>query len=224
MAIPCSLTSQIRLPLFILLVLLAVPVVPGHVTTGFSTATIKDVISWSQLVTACAAPSSVNVTLSPAFQMGTYTAEIDFSGKAIVIFGSNATLDASQMGRFFLGNGTKGRTSLELHDMSLVNGKTSKSGSVASFGPCVGFRCADGGGAIYIWGDVRLEIYTCTFKANVANRWVRALTCTPSYPLSYINSRAVLFFLWVQLKSKSMTVFFYATRQVILVELLVHTR
>jgi hypothetical protein len=41
----------------------------------------------------------------------------------ITIFGSNATLDAGQKGRFFNGDGSKGRTSLELHDITLKNGK-----------------------------------------------------------------------------------------------------
>jgi hypothetical protein len=42
----------------------------------------------------------------------------------IIIFGSNATLDASQKGRFFNGDGSnKGNTSLELHDITLKNGK-----------------------------------------------------------------------------------------------------
>jgi hypothetical protein len=36
-----------------------------------------NVPSWAQLVAACAAPSA-NITLSPAFQMGAYTNEIDF--------------------------------------------------------------------------------------------------------------------------------------------------
>ena len=36
-----------------------------------------NVTSWAQLVTACAAPSA-NITLSPVFQMGAYTNEIDF--------------------------------------------------------------------------------------------------------------------------------------------------
>jgi hypothetical protein len=84
---------------------------------------VDTVASWAQLVTACAAPSA-NITLSPAFQMGAYTNEIDFSGKVIIIFGSNATLDAGQKGRFFSGDGSKGRTSLELHGITLKNGKT----------------------------------------------------------------------------------------------------
>jgi hypothetical protein len=41
----------------------------------------------------------------------------------IIIFGSNATLDAGQKGGFFNGDGSKGKTSLELHDITLKNGK-----------------------------------------------------------------------------------------------------
>jgi hypothetical protein len=40
----------------------------------------------------------------------------------IIIFGSNATLDAGQKGRFFNGDGSKGTTSLEIHDTTLKNG------------------------------------------------------------------------------------------------------
>jgi hypothetical protein len=39
----------------------------------------------------------------------------------IIIFGSNAALDAGQKGRFFNGDGSKGKTSLELHDITLKN-------------------------------------------------------------------------------------------------------
>jgi hypothetical protein len=41
----------------------------------------------------------------------------------IIIFGSNATFDAGQKGRFFSGDGSKGQTSLELHGVTLKNGK-----------------------------------------------------------------------------------------------------
>jgi hypothetical protein len=41
----------------------------------------------------------------------------------IVIFGSNAAFDAGQKGRLFRGDGSKGKTSLELHDITLKNGK-----------------------------------------------------------------------------------------------------
>jgi hypothetical protein len=42
----------------------------------------------------------------------------------IVIFGSNATLDAGQKGGFFVAYySSKGKTSLVLHDITLKNGK-----------------------------------------------------------------------------------------------------
>jgi hypothetical protein len=41
----------------------------------------------------------------------------------IIIFGSSATFDAGQKGRFFSGDGSKGQTLLELHGITLKNGK-----------------------------------------------------------------------------------------------------
>jgi hypothetical protein len=41
----------------------------------------------------------------------------------ITIFGSNAILDAGQKGRFFYGDGSKGKTSLEIHGITLESGK-----------------------------------------------------------------------------------------------------
>jgi hypothetical protein len=41
----------------------------------------------------------------------------------IIIFGSNATQEAGQKGRIFNGDGSKGKTSLELYDITLKNGK-----------------------------------------------------------------------------------------------------
>jgi hypothetical protein len=41
----------------------------------------------------------------------------------VIIFGSNVTFDAGQKGRLFNGDGTNGKTSLELHDVTLKNGK-----------------------------------------------------------------------------------------------------
>jgi hypothetical protein len=38
---------------------------------------VDNVTSWAHLLTVCAAPSA-NITLSPAFQMGAYTNQIDF--------------------------------------------------------------------------------------------------------------------------------------------------
>jgi hypothetical protein len=46
--------------------------------------------------TACG--SSGTVTLSDDFVMGTYTGQIDFSGKQLVIIGKGKTLDAGENG------------------------------------------------------------------------------------------------------------------------------
>jgi predicted outer membrane repeat protein len=124
-----------------------------NASTSTSVAAVDSVTSWTQLVTACAAPSA-NITLSPAFKMGAYTNEIDFSGKVIIIFGSNASLDAGQKGRFFNADGSKGKTSLELHGITLKNGKADE-------------NFYDGGGAIYIYKG-NLKIYDSTFESNQA--------------------------------------------------------
>jgi hypothetical protein len=49
----------------------------NNANTSTSMVAVDSVTSWTQLVTACAAPSA-NITLSPAFKMGAYTDEIDF--------------------------------------------------------------------------------------------------------------------------------------------------
>jgi hypothetical protein len=150
--IPCQL-------LFIFLVLFPAPgaaatqgladqsSIQVHTNINASMVAVDDVASWAQLVTACATPSA-NITLSPTFQMGAYNNEIDFSGKVITIFGSNATLDAGQKGRFFNGDGSKGKTSLELHSITLKNG-----------------YARDFGGAIFIQ-DGTLVIHDSTFATN----------------------------------------------------------
>jgi predicted outer membrane repeat protein len=141
---------------------------------------IDTVTSWAQLVTACihAAPN-VSITLSPTFQMGNYTREINFSSKVIIIFGSNATLDAGQKGRFFNGVGSKRNTLLELHDITLNNGKAKQSGgAINAYRADVKIytstfnsnSAGDGnanGGAIRINGG-GLKIYDTTFKSNTA--------------------------------------------------------
>ena len=77
--------------------------------------------SWEELTSASA--SSGTIHLSPDFKMGDYTKAIDFSGKVLVIWGSNATLDAAGKGQFFTGDGSKGmKTSLELHGLVMQNG------------------------------------------------------------------------------------------------------
>ena len=87
--------------------------------------------SWEELTTASA--SSGTIHLSADFEMGDYTGAIDFSGKVLVIWGSNATLDAQQKGRFFSSttgpnddddhhHAPAGKTSLELHGLVMQNG------------------------------------------------------------------------------------------------------
>ena len=89
--------------------------------------------SWEELTNASA--SSATIHLSPDFEMGNYTKAIDFSGKVLVIWGNNATLDAKGKGRFFSSkvgpdgddddDDEHGKTSaLELHDLVMQNGKT----------------------------------------------------------------------------------------------------
>jgi hypothetical protein len=83
-------------------------------------------LSWGQLKTSCesSACDSSNggctIVLSEDFIMGSYTSEISFSGKAIIIWGQGKVLDASAGGRFFRGDGYG--SSLELHDAVLQNG------------------------------------------------------------------------------------------------------
>ena len=77
--------------------------------------------SWEELTSASA--SSGTIHLAADFKMGRYTKAIDFSGKVLVIWGSNATLDAAGKGQFFTGDGSKGiKTSLELHGLVMQNG------------------------------------------------------------------------------------------------------
>ena len=81
------------------------------------------------LASACL--NSGNYYLSEHFKMGDFAKEIHFGGKQLVIWGNNATLDAQQKGRFFSStagpnddddNAPAGKTSLELHDLVMLNG------------------------------------------------------------------------------------------------------
>jgi predicted outer membrane repeat protein len=120
--------------------------------------------------------------------MGEYTTEIDFSGKEVIIFGNNATLDAGGKGRFFVGDGSRRATSLELHDMTLQNGKHNTRGGAISMiegilitkatkfernfvGSLAGPKSAEGpisAGAIYAAGT-RVEIRSSQFNSNQAS-------------------------------------------------------
>ena len=82
--------------------------------------------SWAELGSVC--QKSGTYTLKKNFKMGSYTNEINFGGKQLVIWGNNATLDAAQKGQFFSSVSgddhatTTTITSLELHDLVLQNG------------------------------------------------------------------------------------------------------
>ena len=54
-------------------------------------------------------------------------------GKVIIIFGSNATLDAGQKGSLFSGDGSNRKSSLELHDTTLKNGQAQDIRLIVSF-------------------------------------------------------------------------------------------
>jgi hypothetical protein len=57
---------------------------------------LTEVSNWAALKTACG--SSGTVALSADFVMGTYTSQIDVSGKHLVIIGNSKTLDAGEKG------------------------------------------------------------------------------------------------------------------------------
>ena len=92
--------------------------------------------------------------------MGTYTHAIDISAKQICIFGNNAKLDAGHRGRFFSADGSKGLTSLKLHDLTLQNGNVREPKG----------QMQEAGGAIFATGSgVKLEIHSISFISNQAN-------------------------------------------------------
>jgi hypothetical protein len=82
-------------------------------------------LSWGQLkllsLFSCdIANGGCTITLSDDFVMGSYSGEIDFSGKAITIWGQGKVLDPVGGGRFFNGEGAG--SLLELHDVVLRRG------------------------------------------------------------------------------------------------------
>jgi hypothetical protein len=80
---------------------------------------LTTVSNWGEMKSACG--SSGTVTLSNGFVMGTYTSQIDFSGKQLVIIGNDKMLDAGTNGRFFSGSGTT--SSLEIRNTKMKNAK-----------------------------------------------------------------------------------------------------
>ena len=107
----------------------------ASITTAMTPRT--DPQSWEALANATAAStiSAITIHLSAHFVMGDYRQEIHFGGKRLVIWGNSATLDAKGKGRFFSSkvgpdgddddnDDEHGKTSLELHDLVMQNGKT----------------------------------------------------------------------------------------------------
>jgi len=88
--------------------------------------------NWADLRATCSdsacntANGGCTITLSDDFVMGSYDAEISFSGKTITIWGQGKVLDASRRGRFF--SGDESGSFLELHDILLQNGYASNVG------------------------------------------------------------------------------------------------
>eukprot|EP00935_MAST-01C_sp_MAST-1C-sp1_P002280 g2280.t1 len=102
--------------------------------------------------------------------MGDYTEAIYFSGKVLVIWGNNATLDAAGKGPFFncTGDGSKGiKTSLELHGLG---GAIYINGGTLTIQMCTfqGNTADSVGGAILIADGGTLTIQMCTFQGNKA--------------------------------------------------------
>eukprot|EP00935_MAST-01C_sp_MAST-1C-sp1_P002176 g2176.t1 len=118
--------------------------------------------SWEELASAVATTSPrAIIHLDVHFMMGNYTGEIHFSGKQLVIWGNNATLDSQWKGRFFSSSagpnddgdhGPAGETSLELHDLVMQNG-----------------RSDEYGGAVFVQGSVTLVIQNSKFEGEYGN-------------------------------------------------------
>jgi hypothetical protein len=104
--------------------------VPTFEPTAAPTLDINSILNWADLKATCAdsdcdtANGGCTITLSGGFVMGvgSYTSEIDFSGKNITLWGKGKVLDALGNGRFFKGEGAG--SFLELHDAVLQNGRS----------------------------------------------------------------------------------------------------
>jgi predicted outer membrane repeat protein len=96
-----------------------------------------------------------------------------YSGKVVIIYGRNASLDANHAGRFFFGDASEGATSLlELHETILQNGRAYAGGAICSLDGANAaiydstFECNHAtvyGGAIYTNG-ADIEIHNSLFK------------------------------------------------------------
>jgi predicted outer membrane repeat protein len=115
--------------------------------------------------------------------MGAYTAEIDFSGKQLVIIGNNAVLDAGGKGRFFQTGapalappfGQSASTSLELHNVTLKSGQGKSGGAIyvssaalALFDTTFSTNKAGSGGAIFAAAGADVQIHSSSLLANEA--------------------------------------------------------
>jgi predicted outer membrane repeat protein len=141
-------------------------------------------LNWADLEATCSdsacdtANGGCTITLSDDFVMGSYSGEIDFSGKTITICAQGKVLDASgywYSGLYFNGNGAG--SLLELHDVVLQNGQSgscyggSNAGSACSSDAnCPGSVCYGntGGGAIGAGDGAYVEIHDSSFRSNTA--------------------------------------------------------
>jgi hypothetical protein len=128
---------------------------PALTSTPALAPTFGPTSNWNQLKNECessgcdTANGGCTITLSEDFVMGSYSGEIEFSGKAITIWGQGKVLDASGAGRFFNGGGAD--SFLELRDALLQNGNAAYAG------------------AIYVVSGAIVEIYTSQFINNQAS-------------------------------------------------------
>ena len=118
--------------LFVLQASLAVAILAGDVVRRLNVVVVDN---WADMKTQCEAGYEVSLAQSFEGDSASYPGEIDFSGKACMIRGNGKTLDAGGAGRFFTGSGR--RSSLEVHGLTLKNGKIHslffKGGSVSNF-------------------------------------------------------------------------------------------
>jgi hypothetical protein len=115
--------------------------------------TMDPISNWLLLKIRCAnsacdtANGGCTITLSDDFVMGLYSGQIEFSGKAITIWGQEKVLDAGRGGQIFNGYGAD--SFLELHDAVLQNGSV---------------------GAI-VAAYANVEIHGTTFLNNTSDMW-----------------------------------------------------
>jgi hypothetical protein len=122
-----------------------------------------DIRNWISLKSVCNSSTTVNVTLSPLFEMGNFPVNqmllgaIDFSGRHIEVWGNGNILNASNLGRLFYGSGQN--SSLELHNITLANAVVPNDAHGMP---------GHHGGAIFV-DSGNVTIYSSTFVANYAD-------------------------------------------------------